>query len=146
MNLCILELPSNVWSSRFSVFDASIQVPVRIMSRLLKMSFFIHVRFTVRGLIISWTIKITECTECDCTNLKCNVKQIDKPSFIRTHTGDLFSTSGNKKTPYKQRYVIYFKLTWHQKTIMNLWLYWGFFIKKNNRSRRKFMCKNALLF
>lgn len=144
MNLCILELPSNVWSSSFSVFDASIQV--RIMSRLLKMSFFIHVIFTVRGLIISWTIKITECTECDCTNLKCNVKQIDKPSFIRTHTGDLFSTSGNKKTPYKQRYVIYFKLTWHQKTIMNLWLYWVFFIKKNNRQRRKFMCKNALLF
>lgn len=144
MNLCILELPSSVWSSRFSVFDASIQV--RIMSRLLKMSFFIHVRFTVRGLIISWTIKITECMECDCTNLKCNVKQIDKPSFIRTHTGDLFSTSGNKKTPYKQRYVIYFKLTWHQKTIMNLWLYWVFFIKKNNRQRRKFMCKNALLF
>lgn len=140
-------LPSNVWSSRFSVFDASIQVPVRIMSKLLKMSFFIHMRFTVRGLLISWTIKITECTECDSTNLKCNVKQIDKPSFIRTHTGDLFSTSGNKKTPYKQRYVIYFKLTWHQKTIMNLWLCWGFFfIKKNNRQRRKFMCKNALLF
>lgn len=144
MNLCILELPSNVWSSRFSVFDASIQV--RIMSRLLKMSFFIHMRVTVRGLIISWTIKITECTECDSTNLKCNVKQIDKPSFIRTHTGDLYSTSGNKKTPYKQRYVIYFKLTWHQKTIMNLWLHWVFFIKKNNRQRRKFMCKNALLF
>lgn len=145
MNLCILEAAiKRMIKQVFSVwciYSSTHNV------QTVKNVFFIHMRFTVRGLLISWTIKITECTECDSTNLKCNVKQIDKPSFIRTHTGDLFSTSGNKKTPYKQRYVIYFKLTWHQKTIMNLWLCWGFFfIKKNNRSRRKFMCKNALLF
>lgn len=144
MNLCILEAAiKRMIKQVFSVwciYSSTHNV------QTVKNVFFIHMRFTVRGLLISWTTKITECTECDSTNLKCNVKQIDKPSFIRTHTGDLFSTSGNKKTPYKQRYVIYFKLTWHQKTIMNVWLYWGFFIKKNNRSRRKFMCKNALLF
>lgn len=53
---------------------------------------------------------ITDCTECDCINLKCNVQQIDRPSATIFSLGrrEVIFFSSDKKKRITNKIILFF--------------------------------------